>query len=309
MRHKIVHDYLSVEPRLGARPFSPGGAFSEYNLFVPAPAAEQQHGHYREDGFGDRYRQEHPLGSHAGCARQRPGQRDLEQPETEQVDYGGRPGVTRAVVGLHHHHAPGVEQVTKCQIAQAVGARLQHRRVGGEQADQPVRDHHENSAGHTQEQHVVETGQPDRAFGAVGFPGPQVLAHQRRRRVAQPPRRHDREYDDANRDRVARHRSAGEHSDDAHQPDPACGGDEGLEKPVRRDADQLPGNGRIEPQVLAVNSHSPAPPRQQDKLIRNARAAPVKEARSTGASDHSMYLFRTMVQSSSYTKSKPRTVA
>ena len=84
-----------------------------------------------------------------------------------------------------------------------------------------VGEHNEEHADATEKQHVVETGAPHGLLRAVRLFRAEVLPDQRRRGIAQSPRRQNDEDHDANRDRVARERRRSEDADDAHQADPA----------------------------------------------------------------------------------------
>ena len=74
-----------------------------------------------------------PFGPRASARREPPGQRDLPQPEHDQVDQRRRPRVAGAVERLRQHHAIGVEHEAEADDPQAVdGVRL-HVRIAGEE--------------------------------------------------------------------------------------------------------------------------------------------------------------------------------
>ena len=123
----------------------------------------------------------------ARVARQQVRQGDLPQPEASQVDPRGRPGVPRTVERLREHHPVSVEQEPIADGPQTQHRDRGDRRVAREHADDGVREGDECGTHRSQEQHVVESGEPDGPLGSVWLPGAEPLPHQGRGRVGEPP--------------------------------------------------------------------------------------------------------------------------
>src|SRR5438477_5299000 len=74
-------------------------------LLLPPPFAEQHRAHHRERGKGDRDRGEDAARSVARRMGEDVRERDLPEPEAEEVDPRRGPGVAGAVECLRNHHA------------------------------------------------------------------------------------------------------------------------------------------------------------------------------------------------------------
>ena len=75
----------------------------------PAPTPEPQRGHERHRRIGDRDRPEDARRAQTGSVGQHVRNRQLPQPEAEQVDDGRRHGIAGAVERLGQHHRVRVE--------------------------------------------------------------------------------------------------------------------------------------------------------------------------------------------------------
>ena len=133
------------------------------------------------------------------------------------------------------------------------------------------RDEHRAHGG--QEDDVVARRHPHRLLGAIGLAGAQRLAHHRRGRVGQPPRRQQREDDQADADGVAGHHRAAERRQDADQDHPAGRADEDLEHAGRRQPPDAAHHRRVEPEVARLDAQPPVAPRQPVELVEHAGAA------------------------------------
>src|ERR1035441_225997 len=89
-------------------------------LLLPLSAPEENPAGDREGRKRDRDREEHAARAEAGAHREKVCERDLPEPEDEEVDDGGRPEIGRAVERLHEHHAPSVEEEPRRNDAQAL---------------------------------------------------------------------------------------------------------------------------------------------------------------------------------------------
>ncbi len=87
--------------------------------------------------------------------RQRPGQRNLAQPETYQVQGGGRGRVARAVESRGDHHAVGVGNIPETKQPQRAYGQARDHGIAGEQADDLRRERNKQQSDGAQEQHVV----------------------------------------------------------------------------------------------------------------------------------------------------------
>src|SRR5690242_9538967 len=114
-------------------------------------------------------------------------ERDLEDPEAEEVEERRRHRIAGAIERLRQHDAVCIKQKSAADDAQTADAVRGDSRVAGERADELRREREEDAADDPQEHRVVKSGSPHRRLGALGFAGPEVLADQRRRRVAQSP--------------------------------------------------------------------------------------------------------------------------
>ena len=169
---------------------------------------------------------------------QRVGQRNLNEPEAEEIHDGRGDGVACAVEGLQHDHAVGVADVAVADDAQARRGQRDDLRVLGEEAHDGLGEDDEEDADAAEEKHVVEAGAPDRFFGAFGLFGAEVLADEGGGGVAESPGRQKDEDDDADGDGVAGECGGAEDADDADQADPAGVGDGELQDAGERDAEQ-----------------------------------------------------------------------
>ena len=65
-----------------------------------------------------------------------PRERDLQDPEAEQVEEGGRPSVDGAVERAREHHAERIEGETRGDDPEAIRAHTSDLGVVGEEADE-----------------------------------------------------------------------------------------------------------------------------------------------------------------------------
>src|SRR5580658_7810912 len=165
-------------------------------LDFPAAAAEQDYAGGGNDRFGDHNGDENAIGVQAGGDRQSVGQRNLDEPESEQIHDGWGDGVAGAVEGLQHDHAVGVADVAVADDAQAGRGQRNDLGVVGEQTHDRLGKDHEEDADAAEKEHVVEAGAPYRFFGALGLLGAEVLADQGGCGVAESPRRQEDEDDE-----------------------------------------------------------------------------------------------------------------
>lgn len=101
---------------------------------LPAAAAEEEPGGQGEGGKGDGDGDEDAERAEAEGPREDPGQRNLAEPEEEEVEAGGRPGVAGAVEGGFEAHAGGVEGEAEADDPERAGGVAQDLRVAREEA-------------------------------------------------------------------------------------------------------------------------------------------------------------------------------
>src|SRR5580658_1072631 len=109
--------------------------------------------------------------------RERPGQRNLAQPETYQIQYGRRSRVARAVESRGDYHAVGVRDISATEKPQCAYGQTRDFWIAGEKPDDLSREHNKQQADAAQEQHVVQSRAPDRTLRAGRLAGAQILAH------------------------------------------------------------------------------------------------------------------------------------
>src|SRR5262249_16764100 len=155
-----------------------------YALELPLPAAEERGAEHGEQRKRHRNRPESTLRSDLPYAREQVGERDLEQPEAQQVEERRRERVAGAVERLRQDDAVRVEQKSAAHDAQAADAVAGNISVAREGADELRREDKKQEAHESEEHHVVERRAPDRGLGAVGLLRAEILTHERGRRVA-----------------------------------------------------------------------------------------------------------------------------
>src|SRR4051812_5021076 len=208
-------------------------------LPAPAPEDERAYDGERREGNGDG--EENSARPQPEMQGQRVGERNLPEPEDEEVDDGRRARVARAVEALRDDHAVRVEEEAArddTQAVFAVGVNLRPRGRVREEADDGVCEDDEDQADGPEEDHVVEGREPHGLLRALGLARAERLADERRRRVRHAPRRQQREHDDAQADGVSGDGRAPEVREYAHQPDPARHAYEDLKGRIPRESDE-----------------------------------------------------------------------
>jgi hypothetical protein len=89
----------------------------------------------------------------------------------------------------------------------------------------------------------------------------------------EPPRRQEREHDDAHRDRVTRQRRTPELRHDAHQADPARSCNDELRDPSQRYPHEPPHDVGLQPELRTQDSNVLRPAEQHGQLHRHAHTA------------------------------------
>ena len=205
--------------------------------------------------------------------RQQPRERDLPQPEAEQVQPRRGPRIAGAIEGVGEHHAIRVEHIAIADNAQALGGDRRNRRIVGELIRDGVRERDEDEPGGAQKDQVVERRAPHRLLAALGLAGSQCLTDHRRGRVCQTPRRQEREDDDADGDLVSGKCLSAEGRVDPREPDPARHADKDLERARAREPQQRLHDGGIQLDLIAQNHHTAVAPPQPIQLIEHTGAA------------------------------------
>src|SRR5262249_51143387 len=77
---------------------------------LPAPAAKEHGADQREGRVSDHDGEKDAERAEVEHARENERQGDLPQPEAEEVDPSGRPGIASAIEGLREHHAKCIKK-------------------------------------------------------------------------------------------------------------------------------------------------------------------------------------------------------
>src|SRR2546429_8005785 len=124
-------------------------------LALPTSSPEQKDSRCGDGTFGDHDGDVHAIRAQACGDRQKISQRNLQDPEPEEVNVGWCDRVARAVEGLQHHHAVGVADVPVAQDAQASGGPWHDHRIIGEQTNDRRGKEQKDYADEAEKQHVV----------------------------------------------------------------------------------------------------------------------------------------------------------
>src|SRR5438309_2559444 len=103
---------------------------------LPTPAAEHNGAEDREQRERDRNRPERALRADVQRPREHVRQRDLEQPEAQQIEQRRRQRVACAVERLRQHHAVRVEEESTAHDAEAANRVGRDRRIACEPRNQ-----------------------------------------------------------------------------------------------------------------------------------------------------------------------------
>jgi hypothetical protein len=184
---------------------------------------------------------------------------------------------------LGQHHAIGVERKAEGHDAETADGEVRDRRIRGERLEHERRTDVEEEAHGREEHRVVAAGAPDRAFRPVRLLRAEALAHHRGRRIAQAPRRQQREDDESHRDGIAREGDAAEGGKDADQPDPARHPDHVLQRRRAGQGENLPHHSEVRPEVPSRHGDSAAVAEEPDHRVdRAGRAADRRRDRGAG---------------------------
>ena len=223
-------------------------------FFFHRPAAEERQADYGRQRVRDRERPEDAVLRQPQREGEGRRERELEEPEDPDVDPGRRRRVARPVERLHRHHAPGVEDVAVADDAEGADRHRVRLRVYRERRQNEVREPDEEHRDHGHEQHVPRAGEVDGPLRALRFPRPEVLAHERGRRVREAPRGEDDEDDDADREQVSGQRDGPELGQDADRRDVADLRHEHLADAAEGHTSEPPDHGEVEPDIRSPHA-------------------------------------------------------
>src|SRR5256714_15613783 len=145
----IHHSAFRIHRFNYALPHGRATATDLHSARLPTPATEDQSADDGERRECNRDGEEDSLRPHLEDEGQRVGQRNLPQPEDEEVDDGGRARVARAVERLRQDHAVGVEEEAAGDGSQAGHAVVLDQRPGPalrEDADDGPGEEYEDEA-------------------------------------------------------------------------------------------------------------------------------------------------------------------
>src|SRR5215217_7189250 len=196
--------------------------------FLPTTTTKHRRAHDSEGRKRNHHRDKHTSRPEAHLHTQHVRQRDLPEPEYEEVDDRRCPRVASAIERLTDHHAVCVKQEAIRHDPETIDPVMRNVRIVRVKPDNLRRKKDEDEPDNPEKDHVVEPGFPHRTLGALRILCSQRLPHHRRSSVGHSPGRQECEEDYANSKRVTCNRIAAEARNDAHQSDPARHSDEDL---------------------------------------------------------------------------------
>jgi len=129
-------------------------------LALPTSSAEEQNSRRSDGCFGDDDGNVHAICAYVCGDRQKISQRNLHDPESEEMNVGWCDRVSRAVEGLEHHHPVRVADVSVAQDTQASGGQRHDHWIIGEEANDWRGKDQKDYADDPEKQHVVKAGAP-----------------------------------------------------------------------------------------------------------------------------------------------------
>src|SRR5262245_49377191 len=110
---------------------------------------------------------------------------DLEDPKDKEIYPRWRPRVPGPIEGRFKNHSKGVKEKAVRNNTYRIGGKGEFLRFGGKNPGDLLGEHNEQETDRCLHNTVVESGLPDRLFGALRLSRAEILADKSSRRIRQ----------------------------------------------------------------------------------------------------------------------------